>query len=132
MSGLGYDNSAVPSIAPVVEDDGEDEEDNEPEPIVRAKRAKVDEPLAIRKNPVPVSTLRSTPDTPKKNMPTKTTSANKIDTSGVRVGSPLRHKAFGNGVVKSLDSQYISVAFNGDEKRFKFPSAILDGFLEIV
>ncbi len=130
MSGLGYDNSAVPSVAPVAEDDSE-EDDDEPALIVRAKPAKAEEPLAIGKISAPVPVPRSIP-TPKPNAPAKSTPANKIDTSGVRVGSPLRHKTFGNGVVKSLDNQYISVTFNGDVKRFKFPVAILDGFLEIV
>ena len=44
----------------------------------------------------------------------------------------MRHKAFGKGVVHSLDSQYIYVEFDGAKKKFKFPAAILEGFLEIV
>jgi len=36
------------------------------------------------------------------------------------------------GVVHSLDTQYISVEFGGAKKKFKFPAAVLEGFLEIV
>ena len=122
---FGYDNYDMPDIASIsVSDDDE----NEPAPIVRAKRTKIEEPLTIRKTTMPAPGLnKSKPDAPKKSTP-----VNGIDTSGVQVGTKLRHKAFGQGVVHSLDTQHISVEFNGARKKFKFPAAILEGFLEIV
>jgi hypothetical protein len=127
MSGLGYDNSAVPSVAPVTVRDDDDEEDA---PVqVRTKHDKADDPLVLRKIAMPDP--RPAPELPKQNMPVKQTPASKINTSGIRIGTQLRHKAFGDGIVHSLNSQYISVKFSGVEKEFKFPGAIWDGFLEI-
>jgi hypothetical protein len=37
----------------------------------------------------------------------------------------MKHKAFGSGVVHSLDAQYIYVEFNDAKKKFKFPAAII-------
>ena len=54
-----------------------------------------------------------------------------IDTSSIQVGSILRHKAFGVGKVTAMEGKYILVAFQGAEKRFLFPGAILQGFLSI-
>ncbi len=52
-----------------------------------------------------------------------------IDTSSIKVGSILRHKAFGLGKVKELDGGRMIVTFDGNDKRFQFPGAILQGFL---
>lgn len=54
-----------------------------------------------------------------------------IDTSGVKIGSALRHKAFGLGKVTAMEGKYILVAFQDNERRFLFPGAILQGFLNI-
>ena len=54
-----------------------------------------------------------------------------IDTSSIKVGSVLRHKAFGVGEVTAMEGKYILVAFQDAEKRFLFPGAILQGFLSI-
>jgi hypothetical protein len=52
LSGLGYDNSDMPNVSPgAVYDDDE----NEPEPMIRARRAKNEDPLAIRKTARPAS-----------------------------------------------------------------------------
>ena len=42
----------------------------------------------------------------------------------------LTHKAFGAGAVKAIDDKYITVDFDGTEKRFMFPAAIMQGFLK--
>ena len=54
-----------------------------------------------------------------------------IDTSCIKIGSVLRHKAFGAGKVTAMEEKYILVAFQGTEKRFLFPGAIMQGFLSI-
>ncbi len=54
-----------------------------------------------------------------------------IDVNNVKVGSVLRHKAFGIGEVTAMEGKYILVTFQGTEKRFLFPGAILQGFLSI-
>ena len=54
-----------------------------------------------------------------------------IDTSCIKIGSVLRHKAFGAGKVTAMEEKYILVAFQGTEKRFLFPGAILQGFLSM-
>ncbi len=54
-----------------------------------------------------------------------------IDTSSIKVGSVLRHKAFGLGTVKELDGGRIIVTFDGNDKRFQFPGAVQQGFLSI-
>ena len=56
----------------------------------------------------------------------------KVDLSRVKVGCKLRHKAFGTGTVKKIDSGMIVVAFGNAEKKFQFPGALLQGFLSII
>lgn len=56
--------------------------------------------------------------------------APKIDLSSVKIGSMLTHKAFGAGAVNAIDDKYITVDFDGTEKRFMFPAAIMQGFLK--
>ncbi|MGN0163091.1 MAG: restriction endonuclease, partial [Candidatus Ornithomonoglobus sp.] len=54
-----------------------------------------------------------------------------VDVSGVKVGITVKHKAFGEGVVKSIDNNMITVEFNGAKKNFQFPGAFNQGFLKI-
>lgn len=49
----------------------------------------------------------------------------------IRVGVTLRHKAFGTGIVKEFQGSYIIVAFGGNEKKFLFPAAVLEGYLSL-
>lgn len=139
MSGIGYDNSEMPDFSETVS--VTDEEDEEVIETVSVKKASADkEQLTIKKTVVvrkpvqhTVSTATKSGSTAPKNSAKPV--AEKIDTSGVVVGSKLTHKAFGTGTVKSItktmDSEYITVDFNGMEKTFKFPAAILQGFLRI-
>ena len=133
MSGIGYDNSEMPSFsAAVAFSDDEDEDEPQPVPVKKKPQSDV---LHIKKPIVtqpPVT--RVIPQQPQKEpvqqqSPVKT--APKIDTSGVKVGSTLTHKAFGVGVVKAIDNQYITLDFNGTEKKFMFPAALLQGFLKM-
>ena len=55
----------------------------------------------------------------------------KIDTSGIKAGSVLTHKAFGPGTVKEIKNGIIVVTFDGNDKRFQFPGAFHQGFLSI-
>ena len=136
MTGVGYDNSELPSFTAAVAYDDGDEDDDEPVAVkIEAKRPQNSDPLAVRKVIIPPAP-KAPPvgqkppfSTPKA---TGTVSAKPaIDTSGVRVGSKLSHKAFGAGIVKALDEPYISVDFGGEVKKFIFPAAILQGFLKI-
>lgn len=57
-----------------------------------------------------------------------------VDVSGVRVGTMVNHKAFGEGKVVAIEDDIIKVAFiefDNKEKRFNFPGAFLDGFLSL-
>lgn len=129
MSNIGYDNTDVPTGYATVTS-VEDEDEDEPVPAIRSQ-PKGEDPLAIRKLSTPAPQLLSKaarPDAPAK----YAGKAGTTDTAGIRTGTTLRHKAFGNGTVHSIDAQYISVDFDGILKKFKFPSAIQDGFLEIV
>ena len=35
----------------------------------------------------------------------------------------VKHRVYGNGIVKHLDSDYIIIAFEDQEKKFQFPQA---------
>lgn len=51
----------------------------------------------------------------------------------VTVGSTVKHKTFGDGIVLKFDAKmkYITVKFSVGEKRFPFPESFIDGFLYI-
>ena len=52
-----------------------------------------------------------------------------VDVSDITAGSAVVHKAFGAGVVQSIDKGLITVSFGGLEKKFQFPGAFQQGFL---
>jgi len=54
-----------------------------------------------------------------------------VDLGAIKVGVTLRHKAFGLGVVKELRGSYIIINFGGNEKKFLFPAAVLEGYLAL-
>lgn len=54
-----------------------------------------------------------------------------VDVSSVKVGIVVKHKAFGEGIIKSIDNTIITVEFNGTDKKFQFPGAFNQGFLKI-
>ena len=53
-----------------------------------------------------------------------------MDVSDVGIGAIVSHKAFGTGKVVSVENQMIKVSFDGTEKKFAFPGAFTDGFLQ--
>jgi hypothetical protein len=64
--------------------------------------------------------------------PVQKVEKHKIDTSGVKVGSVLMHKNFGEGLVVSLENDLMLIKFEEGEKKFRFSNAIAQGFLTIV
>ena len=54
-----------------------------------------------------------------------------IDTSKVKAGTIVKHKAFGTGEVKGIDGAFIVVSFKGTVKTFQFPGAFEQGFLSL-
>lgn len=71
------------------------------------------------------------PKPPKQTITTPPPQKKEIDTSNIKVGFVLRHKAFGLGTVKELKGGRIIVTFDGVEKLFQFPGAVQQGFLSI-
>lgn len=71
---------------------------------------------------------RYTPPVPK---PAEPAPHKQVDLARVMVGSQLRHKAFGMGTVKEIQGGLIVVVFEGTEKKFQFPGALLQGFLSL-
>lgn len=55
-----------------------------------------------------------------------------IDLSNVKIGSKLKHKVFGIGIVKKFDNGMIFITFGEKEKKFQYPNALLQGFLNKV
>ncbi|MFI3170383.1 MAG: GIY-YIG nuclease family protein [Faecalibacterium sp.] len=55
--------------------------------------------------------------------------SSKVDTSFVREGVEIRHKAFGVGKVRWVSTTKVGVRFGMLEKEFLFPAAIEQGFL---
>ena len=51
--------------------------------------------------------------------------------SKVSIGMKIKHKAFGEGIVHSIENGIIEVQFGYQIKKFRFPSAFLQGFLEM-
>ena len=131
MSGIGYDNSEMPSFSAAIASVDDDEDEPQTVPI---KKKPQNDVLQIKKSviaPKPIAqaisqqpkSILTQPQNPVKNAP-------KIDLSSVKIGSMLTHKAFGAGAVKAIDDKYITVDFDGTEKRFMFPAAIMQGFLK--
>ena len=91
-------------------------------------------PIDLPKASVPVSVIQSKPIIPKPTVQPAITpkpQAKQIDTSGIKVGSVLRHKAFGLGTVKEINGGRAIVTFEGVDKLFPFPGAVQQGFLSI-
>jgi len=95
----------------------------EPEPAP-AKRSLPGSP------PAPVSRPQPAPPGPALRQ-ASASAVQAVDTSGVKVGSVLLHKAFGAGSVTALDEKFVLVLFDEVEKKFPFPGAVIQGFLSI-
>lgn len=115
-----------------VSDADNDDEEND-EPIVERTKPNTDnvrEPLVKETNHSFVSPTKETviknTVTPFYERPIK-----KVDLSDLSVGSIVSHKAFGKGTVKAIDkaSGFITVTFEGRDRKFQFPGAFEQGFL---
>ena len=129
MTGIGYDNSELPSFNAAMAEEGETEEDS---PVPVQKPRKQEDPLAIKK---PISAPARPSGSVRQPAPvapnvSATPAPNEPDISRLGVGSKVTHKAFGIGVVKSIGGGYMTVDFGGIDKPFLFPAAILQGFLK--
>lgn len=91
-SGTEYDNSDMPNVVSVAV---YDDDENEPEPTVYIKPTKIEEPLVIRKTAMPAS--RPVPAKSRSDVSIKSATVSKIGTSGIQVGTRLKHKTFGKG-----------------------------------
>lgn len=119
-------------------DDDEDEDDlppakepQKPEPVKRVPIAPPSKPAASAYIPAVGSTYRPSyvPPVPT-NPPEVKRPTIQVDTSGVKAGTTVYHKAFGTGQVKGIDGTIIVVTFDGIDKRFQFPGAFEQGFLK--
>ncbi|MDD2503091.1 MAG: restriction endonuclease, partial [Clostridia bacterium] len=54
-----------------------------------------------------------------------------MDYTHVKVGTTLTHKKFGEGIVIAFIDDMIAVSFSGAEKKFMFPDAFKDGYLQM-
>lgn len=55
-----------------------------------------------------------------------------MDLSSVKIGTTVKHKIFGEGVVAKLNDRHIYVEFKAGQKNFIFPDAFKQGFLNII
>lgn len=113
-----------------------DDEEEFTEPTKTEKSKKVGKNSEVRISFVPTEPKRPevilSPFVPKQPFTTvKQEDRPKIDTSGVVVGSVLTHKTFGKGKVVVLANGMMTVKFTEGEKRFQFPFAIENGFLNM-
>lgn len=112
--------------------DDDDEEDDlpmvaEPKITYGAKRT----PIVGGSKPAVGGTYRPSYVPPTPAAPVQKKQVIKVDTSGVRAGTIVKHKAFGMGEVKGIDGSRIVVSFQGKDKTFQFPGAFEQGFLSL-
>lgn len=86
-------------------------------PIVKSTSTPTYRPSYVPPTPEKTSTVKNQPK--------------HIDVSKVRAGTIVTHKAFGVGQVKGIDGGIIVVIFDGVKKRFQFPGAFEQGFLNL-
>ena len=55
-----------------------------------------------------------------------------MDLSGVKVGTHVKHKTFGDGTIINMERDLILVSFGKEEKKFQVPQAFENGFLRMV
>lgn len=112
-------------------DDDEEDDDlpmvAEPKTTYGAKRT----PIAGNSKPAIGGTYRPSYVPPTPAAPVQKKQVIKVDTSGVRAGTIVKHKAFGMGEVKGIDGSRIVVSFQGKDKTFQFPGAFEQGFLSL-
>lgn len=122
------DPNDLPDFTSIVQmDDDDDEEDvlvdsNDPMPESR--------PSIVRETPVTHVTNTRPVEPPTSVKPNAKTT---VDVKKMVVGVKVRHKAFGEGIVVKSDRHIIMVEFKNEvQKKFAFPGAFQDGFLEFI
>lgn len=63
--------------------------------------------------------------------PVKKKTVIEVDTSGVKAGTLVKHKAFGVGEVVGIDGGRLVVSFKDENKTFQFSGAFEQGFLSL-
>ena len=115
-------------------DDYDDEEFEDLRPTKKtSKSASTQRPSVVQPaRPSVGSTYRPSyvPPTPTVTPPTKKPTVI-FDASKVKVGGIVTHKAFGEGVVKSISGGFITITFGAGDKKFHFPGAFEQGFLKV-
>lgn len=56
----------------------------------------------------------------------------KVDVSKIKVGTKVKHKAFGIGTVADIKPDMVTVRFGSVEKKFLLPAAIVQGYLMLI
>lgn len=131
-----YAGMAMPSET-VIDSSSDDEPDYVIKTPVKKEKPSGRKPLVA--DHVPMASLGPTyrpsyvPPTAAKPVAQKQT-VSKFDVSSVKVGSTVKHKAFGEGTVVKINGNYIEVSFpefGSKPKQFQFPGAFTGGFLQI-
>ena len=52
-----------------------------------------------------------------------------VDVSWVKIGTPVKHKAFGEGKVVRIVGDHLTVSFGKAEKTFITPDCVINGFI---
>lgn len=125
------DISDLPDADDVNYSDDEDEESDEPTPPKPTEKQPDPQKSVTQNYPtVPVSRPQAMPTFRTASASAAQTSAEpKVDVSGVKIGSSVSHKVFGEGTVQKIVGDKISIAFGKAEKTFLFPQAFEQGFL---
>ncbi|WP_243112692.1 GIY-YIG nuclease family protein [Caproiciproducens sp. NJN-50] len=111
--------------------DDEDEDSDDSTPPKSTEKQPEREKSIIQSHPAaPTGRPQVVPTFHSVSAPTAQASAKpKVDISGVKIGSSVSHKAFGEGTVLKIVGDKITVAFGKAEKTFLFPQAFEQGFL---
>ena len=108
--------------------DDEDEEIQEAPKKKTASRQESKKPIIPNRTTHAAPTYRPAYVPPAPVIPKKPEPA-PVDVSSIAAGINVVHKAFGTGTVVSIQKGTIVVSFGGEEKKFQFPGAFLQGFL---
>lgn len=119
----------IPDVAASVNDETADDEDDAPAPPTKTTQPSQKQSAPVVKvdiQPKPMVRTGITqgvlPPPPEKV---------KLDLSGVKLGTSVIHKSFGEGEVVKFERDLLVVAFGKAEKRFQFPQAFENGFLRM-
>ena len=88
-------------------------------------------PIAQSAKPAIGGTYKPSYVPPTPAAPAKKKPVIEVDTSGVKAGTLVKHKAFGVGEVIGIDGGRLVVIFKGEKKTFQFPGAFEQGFLSL-